>query len=421
MKPIKLYPTFILFWLHCVLFFTVSCGDNSQHPGVTSTVPNKEQLQRSNFVKFINQLKDAPEEQRITLINGFINEYNSSPIIEDSTLACFYWFGNANEVLINGDILQGWTKPDTMDVINCKEKKFFYRLYSLPADARVDYLFIVDGKTVIDSLNKATTPSGYGLHSQCAMPLFKPNPVRKFNPVINHGTLDTIFFKSKLSTMQPRRLLIYKPAGYDTISDLPALYVNDGIKALDYCNYLNILDNLIADGVIKPVLVVFIEFVEGDQDYFINKTDEYIVMVCKELVPLIDEKYKTSKTASNRVLAGISAGGHISILTSLKRPDVFLNAAGQSTTIMPDIFDALEKVSSKSEVKKSLRFYFDAGRFDLIYGGMNNYPFLYANQLMHKEMNKHSINHTFKIVNDGHQWASWRERIDQILIFFFAV
>lgn len=88
---------------------------------------------------------------------------------------------------------------------------------------------------------------------------------------------------------------------------------------------------------------------------------------------------------------------------------------------MPDIFDALEKVSSKSEVKKSLRFYFDAGRFDLIYGGMNNYPFLYANQLMHKEMNKHSINHTFKIVNDGHQWASWRERIDQILIFFFAV
>lgn len=419
LKP--LCSNFLICGLICFLLITASCNDNKNPSIVSSTVPDKEQLQKSNFVKFINQLKDAPEEQRTTLVNSFINEYKSAPIIEDSTLACFYWFGDAKEVLINSDVHYGSTIPDSMDVIKCKEKNFFYKLYSLPADARIDYHFIADGKTVVDSLNKIITPSGYGFHSQCAMPLFKPNPVRQFNPEINHGTLDTVFFNSKLSTMQPRRILIYKPAGYDSLSNLPALYVNDGFKAIEYCGYLNVLDNLIANRIIKPVLVVFIDFVEGDQDYFINRTDEYITALCKELVPMTDEKYKTSKTARDRVLAGISAGAHISILTALKQPDIFLNAAGQSTTVLQDIFDAIQNVSSNKDAIKSLKFYVDVGRFDLVLGGMENYPFLYANQLMHKEMNKHSINNTFKVVNDGHQWASWRERIDQILIFFFAV
>jgi enterochelin esterase-like enzyme len=34
-------------------------------------------------------------------------------------------------------------------------------------------------------------------------------------------------------------------------------------------------------------------------------------------------------------------------------------------------------------------------------------------------MKKAGINHSFKIFNDGHEWANWRERIDEILIYFF--
>ena len=41
-------------------------------------------------------------------------------------------------------------RPDTMDSISCGDEKLFYRIYSLPADARVDYQFIVDGTIVPD-------------------------------------------------------------------------------------------------------------------------------------------------------------------------------------------------------------------------------------------------------------------------------
>ena len=417
MKHAAVYYSSI-FTLFCFTFLLLSCNDTIDQPLTSSTTPSGEQIENSRFAKFVNELKDLPVDQRSAVIKSFIIDYSVSPIIENN-LACFYWYGKANSVLINGDIQLGWERPDTMEPISCGDEKLFYRIYSLPADARVDYQFIVDGTIITDPRNPIITPSGFGLHSQCAMPMFKSDSVFLYRADILHGTIDSLFFESKQTSKQPRSLKIYKPANYDTLNSLPALYVNDGFNAIDYCSYINVLDNLIADKKIKPVLVVFLDFVENDQDYFLNKTDEYFNAVCNELVPFIDAKYNTSKQAKDRVLAGISAGAHISLLTALRNPDVFLNAAGQSPTTTEELFDAIDSASKLGQTKEMLKLYFDVGRFDLVQSGIDNNSFLYANQLLNKEMNKALINHTFKIVNDGHQWASWRERVSEFLIYFF--
>lgn len=217
------------------------------------------------------------------------------------------------------------------------------------------------------------------------------------------------------------RLKIFKPAGYDSLRNLPVLYINDGFKALEFCSYINVLDNLIADKKIKPVIVVFIDFVEGDQNYFMDITAEYITAVCDEMIPLVDNKYRTSENHGDRVLAGISAGGHASLITSLKRPDVFLNAAGQSPTVTKELLDAVDRLNSNPETANELNLYFDVGRFDLAQGRLQNYTLLYANQLLSKGLKKAGIKHSFKVYNDGHQWANWRERVDEILIYFFGM
>lgn len=417
MKHAAVYYSSI-FTLFCFTFLLLSCKDTIDQPLASSTTPSGEQIENSRFAKFVNELKDLPVDQRSVVIKNFIIDYPVSPIIENS-LACFYWYGKASAVLINGDIQAGWTKPDTMESISCGDEKLFYRIYSLPADARVDYQFIVDGTIITDPRNSIITPSGFGLHSQCAMPMFKSDSVLLYRADILHGTIDSLFFQSKQTSIQPRSLKIYKPANYDSLNSLPALYVNDGFKAIDYCSYINVLDNLIADKKIKPVLVVFLDFVESDQDYFLNKTDEYFTAVCNELVPFIDAKYNTSKQAKDRVIAGISAGAHISLLTALKRPDVFLNAAGQSPTTTEELFDAIDSASKLRQTKEMLKLYFDVGRFDLVQSGIDNNSFLYANQLLSKELKNADINHIFNVFNDGHEWASWCERIDTILICFF--
>ncbi len=412
-QHLKLFVYVIIFML------AFGCKDSQSPTFISSTTPTKAQLEKNTFMKIISELTSLPEDRRKNYLQDFLLHYLKSPIIEDSSTAVFYWYGNANSVLINGDIQAGWTKPDTMESIACGDEKLFYKIYSLPADTRVDYQFIVDGNTITDSRNPIITPSGFGDHSQCAMPMFKSKNVLMYRDEILHGTIDSLFFVSKHKSMLPRSLKVYKPVNYDSLSSLPTLYVNDGFKAFDFCSYKNVLDNLIAENKIKPILVVFVDFVEGDQDYFLNKTNEYFTAICSELVPFIDVKYKTSKQAKDRVLAGISAGAHISLLTALKRSDVFLNAAGQSPTTTEELFDALDSDYLNKHTNKELNLYFEVGRFDLIDGGINNYSYLYANQLLYKKIKKAGINHIFNVFNDGHQWASWRERVDEILIYFF--
>ncbi len=396
------------------------CSKSPSPQFVSSSTPTMEQLEKSNFGKFVSELKFLPEDQRKNHIQDFLVRYRNSPIIEDGSTAIFYWYGKANSVLINGDIQLGWTVPDTMNRVSCGYEDFFYKIYFLPADTRIDYQLIVDDSTITDPRNPIVTPSGFGPHSQCAMPLFETKTFREYRNNIQHGTIDTFWFKSRQTSIMSRMLKIYKPANYDSLFSLPALYVNDGFKAIEYNSYINVLDNLIAEKKIKPLLVVFIDFIEGDQNLFINKTEEYFKSVCDELVPLIDANYKTSQHAKDRVLAGISASGHISLLTALKRSDVFLNAAGQSSTITEELFETVKNISKTNPNKKELKLYFDVGRYDLVNGAINNYSFLYANQLLDKEMKKAGINHTFKIINDGHQWANWRERVDEMLIYFFS-
>ncbi|MCK7529195.1 MAG: esterase family protein [Ignavibacteriales bacterium] len=82
----------------------------------------------------------------------------------------------------------------------------------------------------------------------------------------------------------------------------------------------------------------------------------------------MEANYKTSQHAKDRVLAGISAGGHISLLTALKRSDVFLNAAGQSSTITEELFETIKNISKTNPNKKELNLYFDVGRYDLVNG-----------------------------------------------------
>ncbi|MCK7529194.1 MAG: hypothetical protein MZV64_72400 [Ignavibacteriales bacterium] len=122
----------------------------------------------------------------------------------------------------------------------------------MPADARIDYLLIVDDSTITDPRNPVVTPSGFGLHSQCAMPLFETKTVREYRNNIQHGTIDTLWFESRQTSIPPRMLKIYKPANYDSLFLLPTLYVNDGFKAIEYNSYINVIDNLIADKKIKP-------------------------------------------------------------------------------------------------------------------------------------------------------------------------
>ena len=118
-------------------------------------------------------------------------------------------------------------------------------------------------------------------------------------------------------------------------------------------------------------------------------------------------------------MMGISNGGHVSLATVFKRPDVFLNGAGQSSTITLQLLEILDNAVEHLPAHKPFKLYTDVGAYDLDYPGADG-SFLSVNREFSAELTKDGIKHVYREVNDGHEWANWRERTEDILKLFFG-
>ncbi len=371
-----------------------------------------------SFQHFTEHLQQLPEAERAVRVQAYLSKQGSTPLVEGDSLVHFIYFGQAETVLLNGDLQAGWSRPDTMRQIYCGGERLFYRSYTLPPDARLDYLFIIDGVTRLDPRNPRMTPSGFGPHSELRMPAFEGTETIRSRAEIEHGRIDSTMFVSQDTLLKPRKVKIYTPAGYDRSRQLATLYVHDGEDALRFNLFLNILDNLIADGRVAPLLAVFIPPVEREAEYVGDKRKAFSAALCNELVPLIERRYGTARDPAKRAMMGISNGGHISLATVLARHDVFRNVAGQSSFITPYLHDLVDTAANFPGVA-TLKIYIDVGRYDLLVPG-GDQSLLRLNQQFSQTLCTNGIEHIYVELNDGHQWANWRERTGDILVYFFG-
>jgi enterochelin esterase-like enzyme len=406
-----------------MMLFTVICnscsqvrsseggGNGSAYPGAFSG---------SKLHKFVLKLESLSDNERQASIASFIKDNPHTPIIESDSVFSLYWYGKANEVLVNGDVQHGWSEADTMHRLQAGENGFFHISYKVPPDSRIDYTLVIDTVSMTDPRNRSITPSGYGDHSEVAMPGFKPDPIRSYRADIPHGSLDSLNFASSDTSISARQLKIYFPPGYKSMNSLlPVIYVLDGLEALAFMTYRNTMDNMIADHRMTPALVVFIPPGDRHNEKTGDKTEAFLKVICDELVPIIDLNYNSDPRPEKRAICGISSGGHFALLTLFRRYDVFRNCAGQSPTISDKVIDAMRTMIKRGKYSSDMKIYFDAGIFDLPGGTLEDMSFLEAARSLHTELDIHKISHIYREENDGHEWANWRERTDDILGYFF--
>ncbi|MCA9258726.1 MAG: hypothetical protein KDA61_05985 [Planctomycetales bacterium] len=147
-----------------------------------------------------------------------------------------------------------------------------------------------------------------------------------------HGRVEQVLFPSP-STGIPRRAFVYTPPGYDkeTSQRYPVLYLQHGWGE-DETAWSNqgranlILDNLLAEGAIKPFLVVMTYGmtnevrIGGLRDF---KIDAFETVLVNELVPYIDSHYRTQADQPHRAMAGLSMGGMETKQITLRNLDKF--------------------------------------------------------------------------------------------------
>jgi enterochelin esterase family protein len=383
-------------------------------------------LSAQTFQTVIQRLEQSPAEQRQRIIEPYLAAKRFSPIIEQDTLLHFVFYGTAGSVSVNGN-LQHWNNPVPLERIPCGTYSLFHKTFVVPSDARLDYQFIVDGKVTLDPHNPAVTPSGFGPHSEARMPGSVPSPYLFVRNDIPRGTIDSLP-AAKIPAplchylVGVRPIKVYKPAGYDTLSHLPTIYIHDGFEAITFAHLPTIIDNLIAAKMIPPVIAVFIPPVNRQDEYAGSRTEQFVKYLADDLVPLIDHIYRTEPSPLQRAMIGISGGGHLSLYAGLRRSDVFLNVGGQSSTITPWLTDLTKQRFASNSVSAQMKIYLDCGRYDIQSDNSPNDPFdfLRLNRNYSNLLSSLHIPHYYKEVNDGHEWANWRERMPEMLIYFFG-
>ena len=338
--------------------------------GATLTVDGSESpFMTGEFGAFVRSVEAADEKE--TLIDESMNTHDQFPIIEGDRIIHFVYRGEVAEVVLYGSMNDDALSPDPMERIPGTD--FYYTSFSAEPTTRWEYWFgINDGGFIPDPLNPRrvqTKLRGWGLEnnvdrSEAAMPGWV-SPKHIAEPTGERGRIERFLFKSEIRSNE-REVRVYLPPGYDDGQErYPLLIVNNGAEAVEYGKMDHVLDNLIGHTV-APVIVAFVAGLGSPwRQYVGSLTGEYAQLIVEELVPYLDQRYRTIARPEARAIMGTFRGAVAALYTALRHPQVFGKVAAQSPLLgwEPGGSDVLSLVRDRE--KQPVRFYVDWNRYDL--------------------------------------------------------
>jgi enterochelin esterase-like enzyme len=332
-----------------------------------------------------------------------------TPMIEGPQVNFIYYGPQARQVELTGEFNQWGRDGQAIPMTPLGTSGFFYHSLQLSEPTRLEYKFIVDGNWQLDPFCPNQVDNGLGdSNSYFIVGDFHEPPELQWVGDIPHGRVEQFEFSSKRLD-NTRRVYVYLPAAYDNERDrrFGSLYVHDGGEYLERAKMANVLDNLIAEGQIPALVAVMVDPVNRMEEYWAN--DRYLEFLCSELMPEIEERYRTAADRKARGVMGASLGGLISVYAALSRPELFSLVAGQSSALMIEEQKLTSMVQSTR--RASFRFYFDVGKYEP--------RFIPAHESFIGLLKKKRWQTLYQELPGGHNWTSWRAHLKDLLIFLW--
>ena len=253
---------------------------------------------------------------------------------------------------------------------------------------------------------------------------------------VAHGDLAKVWYPSTTLKMQ-RRMTIYTPAGYDKGKNYPVLYLLHGAGGDENAwselgRAAQILDNLIATGKAKPMIVVMpngntdCQAAPGEwsrgmyQPSFRGSVDQKPVATMDEsfmdIVKYVESHYKVAKGKKNRAICGLSMGGAHTFATSKRFPDTFNYIGLFSAAIHmggnPQQ-STYERLTTDTQVQQQLARLF-AAKPALYWIAIGKTDFLYQqNADLRKYLDEKGYPYEYVETEGGHIWRNWRIYLTQ--------
>ncbi|MDD2279448.1 MAG: alpha/beta hydrolase-fold protein [Bacteroidales bacterium] len=410
----------LLFIIATFLVVATGCQKDDKNPNdnQNDAYEYKEFSSFADFRKTLDNIAAITTETiRLEKMNSFWDSLKINkkiPFVLNDSVA-FLYKGAATSVKWAGDF-NGWNPNyDNYTGVKVGESDVWIVVKTFPLDARLDYKIVKDGSWILDPANTYRQYSGFGPNSELRMQSWIFPEETLLTEGANRGTLSDNFLIQSIPANLGYSLnyKVYTPFGYTNLQDLPVVYVTDGHEYADdkLGAMIIVMDNLIHQGIIKPIIAVFIDPREPGNASNNRRMAEYIEnikfanFVADELVPTIDANFKTSSNPENRAILGTSLGGWNSAFFGLNRSETFHLIGIHSPAFGPEIIQAYSNVE-----KLPLKIFMSTGViFDTEVRARAMKVVLES-----KQYPLHYIE-----VNQGHSWGNWRALIDEPLTFFF--
>ncbi|MBS6238706.1 MAG: esterase [Bacteroides sp.] len=362
-----------------------------------------------------------------------------SPEIHDNNTVTFRFKApKAVRVQLTGDFLpvQKNAKFEAPGIVDMKEGQESVWEYTTPEPLKPElysYSFIVDGLRMNDPANvylirDVSTLTNVFIIGGDRADFYKVNPVP-------HGTVSRIWYDSPALGLE-RRMAVYTPAGYETGGKrYPVLYLLHGMGGdeeawISLGRTAQILDNLIAQGKAKPMIVVMPNG-NASQEAAPGESSRGMVpptmqlpktmegsheQAFPEIVKFIDKNYRTIKSKSGRAIAGLSMGGFHSLHISKQYPDMFNYVGLFSAAIMPNkevsspIYENMEGKLKVQFDKNPALYWIAIGKTDFLYK---------ANEEYRKLLDEKGYKYTYYESDEGHIWRNWRIYLTEFVPMLF--
>ena len=366
----------------------------------------------------------------------------SPEIHENNTVTFRFVAPKAVKVQLTGDFLPTQKQqtpfgevdaPGLADLIEGKDGIWEYTTTEALAPELYSYSFIVDGLSVRDPNNvymirDVASVTNVFIIKGGIGDLYSVNKVP-------HGSVTRRWYHSPTLGME-RRITIYTPPGYEkNTTRYPVFYLLHGMGGdenawTELGRTAQILDNLIAEGKAKPMIVVMTngnvdqEAAPGESSLGFYKPIMRLPRTMEgsfeqhfpDVVKFIDSNYRTKARKSDRAIAGLSMGGFHSLHISKEYPDLFDYVGLFSAAIMPAqeaesyIYKDMDKKLKTQFGKKPQLYWIAIGKTDFLY--QNNVDY-------RKKLDEAGHSYIYHESEGGHIWRNWRIYLSDFVPMLF--
>jgi len=360
------------------------------------------------------------------------NDVVSPEIAADKKVTFRVYAPNAQSVKVSGDFLPPEGFMPGSAAMSRDNKGLWTYTTGVLAPELYSYSFLIDSFRATDPsspflVRDVATISNILIIGGPQADLYKVNKVP-------HGSVTKRWYNAP-GLGSERRITVYTPPGYETSKDkYPVLYLLHGAGGdeeawITLGRTAQILDNLIASGKTKPMIVVmpngnvsqdaapgedskgFYKPVFMAPNTMNGKYEETFT----DIIKFVESSYRVKADKANRAIAGLSMGGFHTLHISRTLPNTFDYMGLFSAAIMPrdttaKIYQNVDATLTRQKNNGYKLYWIAIGKDDFLYKPNKEYR---------DKLDKLGMKYVYRESDGGHIWRNWRVYLSQFTPMLF--